>query len=517
MDLSRNLWGYILILLWALTFLVGCSENKTTNPYGRGSIVGTVEPKGCGAKVVALQGKPVDSTWVDKEGYYRIDGLRVGTYFLRLSAPGYSSYTSKEVTVSDGAITTVPLITLSAMPAQITSTHPRDGDRRVPLANYISLSFLKAMDEGSVESSFSIDPPLEGEFVWQGGSRNFRYQPNFSLIPETTYTVTLTRGAQTEEGESLSFDYSFSFTTDRIRVESTHPTAGEKDVELWDHITIRFNSEMDHSSTKDALSIDPPLSCTYNWYSDFPYSGSRLNIEPNTPLRADTEYTIVIGEGARDVNGFGFKGPDSVRFSTEGLYLRYSSPSNGATDVPTKIYIRLSFNGWMEEESLYGALSFSPPVEGYFSSNYSPWGSEIRFQPGSPLTTSTVYTVKVSQAARDIYGTKLAEPDSFSFTTEPLRISSTHPVNGATWVDTTASISILFNTSVDQEKAESAFSIDPPAEGHFEWNSLYEFYFHPEGYLRANTTYTVQVDTSAQDIGGMKLPYPYRFSFTTRK
>jgi len=513
--------GWIIASLGlSLTLLAGCSENKGTNPYERGSIVGTVEPKDCRAKAVVLQGKPVDSTWVDKDGYYRIDNLRVGTYNLQASASGYSMYTSKGITVYAGGVTTVPLIRLSALPEGISSTSPQDGEKDVNLANEISISFRNPMERKSVESSFSINPPLEGQFLWfwYSQNRSLHFRPFSPFIPETTYTVTLTRGAQTQGGDSLSFDYSFSFTTDRIRIVSTYPPDGRKDVELSYSISIRFNTEMDHSSTKNALSIDPPLSCVYDWGSNFPYSGTTLYLGPETPLRADTEYTIVIGKGAKDVNGFGLREPDSIHFCTESIYLRRSFPPNGALDVDARTSIYFYFNAWMDEKSLAEAISFSPPIEGYFSSRYqSSWGSEIYFQPGSALATNTKYLVRISQAARDIYGTSLTEPDSFSFTTEPLRVTYTSPVNGATWVDTTTSIRIRFNTYMDQEKTEEAFSISPLTNGHFEWSALDRFYFYPATNLKPNTTYTVTVDTTAWDIHGGKLPYPYQFSFSTRK
>lgn len=66
MKPGRNCWEVIAGLILVLALLAGCSENKTPyTPKEEGSIVGTVEPKDCGAKVVVVQPKPVDSTWVD--------------------------------------------------------------------------------------------------------------------------------------------------------------------------------------------------------------------------------------------------------------------------------------------------------------------------------------------------------------------------------------------------------------------------------------------------------------------
>jgi len=519
MRSSKTLWLVIACFICGVTFWAGCSENKSPyTPEEKGSIVGTVEPKNCQAKVVVMQAKPVDSTWVDKEGHYRFDNLTVGTYFVEASAPGYSIYTSKEITVYNGGVTTVPLIKLSPVPEEISYTRPQDGEEEVDLVNQIYISFNNSMDRESVESSFSIEPNLEGEFDWQNKKRGLYFRPSTSLIPETTYTVTLTRRAQTEEGDSLSFDYSFSFTTDRIRIESTNPRNGREGVELFQRIYLRFNTEMDLNSTQSAISVDPPLDYTYDWYSDFPYSGSTVYINHSAPFRADTEYTVVIDQLAKDVNGFNLKEPNSISFITEGVEIENVSPSNGALNVDTETNIRLYFNTWMDERSVEDALSFSPPIEGYFAPSYQGSnGSYFYFYAGSPLATTTKYMVKISRTAIDIYGTRLAEPDSFFFTTEPLRVVYTSPQNGATWVDTTTNVRIDFNSYMDQEKTEGAFSINPPVDGHFEWYSFDRLNFYPDRYLQANTTYTVTIDTTAQDIRGGKLPYPYQFSFSTRQ
>ncbi len=517
MQSTKICWWAIGGLILTLALLAGCSENKSYNPYEKGGIAGTVEPKDCGTKVVVLQGKPVDSTWVDKGGYYRIDNLRVGTYILQANAPGHSMYTSKGVTIYAGGVTTVPLIRLSALPEGIRSTKPQDGEKDVELANQIYISFRNPMERESVESSFGIEPPLEGEFVWHNENRSLYYRPSLPLIPETTYTATITRGAQTQEGDSLSFDYSFSFTTDQIRVISVPLKDGMKEVELpGPPIELRFNSEMDRSATQSAISIDPPLEYTYRWNppSPSPQHGCAIKLTHYLPFRADTQYAIVIDKSAKDVNGFHIKKPDTINFSTEGVKIRHAYPPNGILNIPTyHTSISLRFNTWIDERSLEDAFSIYPVVNGVFHF----YSDGITFQPGSCLRTSTKYTVSISKAASDIYGTKLSEPYSFSFTTEPLKVVSTSPINGATFIDTTVSIYVHFNTYVDQGKTEDAFSINPLVNGHFEWSALDRFYFYPDGYLQADTTYTVKVDTTAQDIGGGKLPYPYQFSFSTRK
>ena len=91
----------------------------------------------------------------------------------------------------------------------------------------------------------------------------------------------------------------------------------------------------------------------------------------------------------------------------------------------------------------------------------------------------------------------------------------TDPANGATYVSTGACVRIEFNTNMNQSSVEGAFSIVPDASGSFQWYDYEEFAFCPDSSLQSLTTYSVTIDTTAQDLGGNHLPDPYTFSFQT--
>lgn len=85
-------------------------------------------------------------------------------------------------------------------------------------------------------------------------------------------------------------------------------------------------------------------------------------------------------------------------------------------------------------------------------------------------------------------------------------IESTSPDNGATGIDTSASIMIIFNQSMNHNGVERAFSITPPVQGHFIWEgALSECVFMPYAPLSPGTCYTVCIADQAPDIYGRPL------------
>jgi hypothetical protein len=220
-------------------------------------------------------------------------------------------------------------------------------------------------------------------------------------------------------------------------------------------------------------------------------------------------------------------------------------PRNGATDVPLNAPIEISFSKNMDTASVENAFSINPDIGGKFGwtpriiftdtiINFGILDSVViaepapqkagstlkrtlRFIPFSSLRGNTTYTVMLDTTAHDTSGTRLEEPFFFSFTTQETKVTGFSPSNGSSNVRTSTSIFVLFNSPMDAQSVEDAFSVTPPVEGEFGWNSnSSSFYFKPENlYLAANTRYAVKIDTTAKDTTGSRLSDSLVFSFTT--
>jgi len=104
----------------------------------------------------------------------------------------------------------------------------------------------------------------------------------------------------------------------------------------------------------------------------------------------------------------------------------------------------------------------------------------------------------------------------------PLEITSYSPnVTDSDPVSCATTIDFVFNTDVDTESFEKAFSITPAVDGYFTYSETYhKVKFTPTLSLDLNTTYTVRVSTEARTpdpyYATPNLKEPLEFTFTTK-
>jgi len=126
----------------------------------------------------------------------------------------------------------------------------------------------------------------------------------------------------------------------------------------------------------------------------------------------------------------------------------------------------------------------------------------------------------VDSSAHDIYGMRLADSFSFSFTTDRIRIPSTSPSSGATYVEPNVNIEIYFNTDMDQSSVVNAFKMmdsdSAEVEGEFIWSDLRRFTFDPGSSLALDEEYRVTISVDATDIRGVNMPEEFVLWFKTR-
>jgi len=105
-------------------------------------------------------------------------------------------------------------------------------------SSLIAIRFFDEMDTESVETRFTIDPPLDGEIVWRG-NRELLFRAADSLVSGETYTVTVGEGAESSNtGARLNAPISYSFTVSLPRVAYLAPAGSQqRDIYLYDLTT----------------------------------------------------------------------------------------------------------------------------------------------------------------------------------------------------------------------------------------------------------------------------------------
>ncbi len=97
-------------------------------------------------------------------------------------------------------------------PPTIEYKDPVHREAKVSVETYIGVAFSEPMDKASVESAFTLNPPVEGTKRWSGNMMII--YPSDDLTYSTKYTVTIDNKAQDLSGNSLKQD-PWHFETER--------------------------------------------------------------------------------------------------------------------------------------------------------------------------------------------------------------------------------------------------------------------------------------------------------------
>lgn len=238
---------------------------------------------------------------------------------------------------------------------------------------------------------------------------------------DTTYFINLSTEAKDTLGNNLRFPLEFHFRT--IQSSSTqngiqtNPYHGDVDVDLIanEGIQITFPRNMNKPSVENAITVSPSNDVIYLW----PEKNS-LTIYTGGVYHSNTTYNVTIDSTAKDLDGVLMGNPFSFSFSTAEIGMQSTSPRNGQVFVDLNQKIIMRFNTYMIKSSVQNAFSISPNISGAFE--YDPNNNSrntITFVPSRNYNTNTKYTVTISEAAKDLYGSYLAEPYEFSFVTRP--------------------------------------------------------------------------------------------------
>jgi len=191
------------------------------------------------------------------------------------------------------------------------------------------------------------------------------------------------------------------------------------------------------------------------------------------------------------------------------------SPDTYATQVPRSASIVITFVEPVVEKSAQQQFALVANGDEIIRGAFE-WPipfRQMRFIPTRSLPAEALCRVRLARGILKQDGTVSLATESFSFTTsdEPV-VELSRPSGKAVPVDKT--VSITFDSTMDQASVESAFTIDPAVEGTFSWSGN-ELTFTPATPLSYGTTYTVTINNSARSVAGVKLKQEVTWSFHT--
>lgn len=200
-------------------------------------------------------------------------------------------------------------VTLDNTAPTVIFTDPADGDINVALNKKIAATFSESMDPSTLinPTTFTLAgpgvTPVSGTVSYVGLIATFI--PESNLLPNTTYTATITTAATDLAGNGLAGNYIWSFTTGAT-LDTTPPTViltdplnGATNVVRSKKITATFSENMDPSTmTNTTFSVAGVIGTVL--YDPI----TRIaTFTPGSYLASDTTYTATITTAARDLAG----------------------------------------------------------------------------------------------------------------------------------------------------------------------------------------------------------------------
>jgi hypothetical protein len=101
-----------------------------------------------------------------------------------------------------------------SMPPTVTSTGPTDSATEVVVDAALTATFSEAMQASTVNATtFTLDNGVTGTVSYYTNSTMATFTPTSNLNHDTTYTATITTGAEDLAGNDLQANHSWAFTT----------------------------------------------------------------------------------------------------------------------------------------------------------------------------------------------------------------------------------------------------------------------------------------------------------------
>jgi hypothetical protein len=197
-------------------------------------------------------------------------------------------------------------------------TFPYHGDVDVALISKdgIQITFPRNMEPVSTEAAITMFPDVDHIFIWPQKNQLTIYSGG-PFLSETDYKIDISEMARDLDDVKLGNPFSFSFSTESIKVNTTSPRNGELFVDYSQpRITMWFNTYMIKSSVENAFSISPSVAGTFSWGSYYNTDKTAITFTPSSWLTPNTKYTVTLNNMAKDLYGDLLKEPYSFSFIT---------------------------------------------------------------------------------------------------------------------------------------------------------------------------------------------------------
>ena len=417
-----------------------------------------------------------------------------------------------------------PTSTAAATPSP-TVTKPAAGEPEVspggddvpPLA-VITISFREPPPETEGAALVSIEPRIEGVFVW-ADERTLLVQPAYpGWLRGQRYRLTVSGEAAGTAG-----DHVHEFTVGgQLEVASAIPADGDTEVPTEAQILVQFNRSvapltvLEEGPGPSVLEFDPPLAGAGEWLNTSLYRFIPTDLQPST------EYRVRIPAGLTSAADGVLQEDFTWSFTTIRPAVTSIWPEQGAFYVEPDTVVRVTFNQAMARASVEEAVTLrrasGEPVAVAFEWDES--GASLALRPEEPLALSTSYDIVVPPGLAGARGLASTAGREVRFTTiDYPKLLRTYPADGETNANPWYGIRLHYNNPMERSSFEGRVSIsgidmdDIWVDTYSYWDE-YSSDIYVSAPLEYDSEYTVRIAEGVRDRGGRTLPAS-EFTFAT--
>jgi Bacterial Ig-like domain/Fibronectin type III domain len=447
---------------------------------------------------------------------FELKGLTNGTtYYFKLEASDTTGNTSS----GSNVLSATPNTPDRTAP-NITSSVPEFNASAVALNTQIQLTFSKAMNTGSVNTSSSL---MLGAATWNAANTTVSFVTP-PLQHDQTYTIVIS-GKDTAGNNLLgSTSLQFSSLAAAPSVTGSTPTNNAQNVASNSKIIVRFSKPMSKIAVETAFSSAPAIECNWLWAE----GDKTATCTPASNLQFQTPYNIALSTLAKSKTGEALEHPFALNFMTVPDKVKPAlvsfTPTDSQTNVPINAAIELNFSKAMNRASVESAFQSNPSISCTWT-----WttDSSARCQPMLRLTQAATYTVTLANHASDLSGNSLQTAYGFSFQVgnAPPFIADIRP-RETFGVSKYAQIVIVFSEPMDRTSTANAFGevrslniLNQPSTvpGSLSWNfDSTHLIFTPTNPLPDFSFITWTLSAAARDVSGTSIELAASGSFQTQ-
>ena len=305
----------------------------------------------------------------------------------------------------------------------VTSVDPLNNALNVAINKTISANFNMTMDPLTITSgTFTLKNGANtvlGQVSYSGNTATLN--PISDLLPGTTYTASITTGAESTSGVNLANNYVWTFTTASAvapTVILTNPLNNAMNVNINASVNATFSVPMDMltiNSTTFTVKVGANTVA-----GTISYVGSTATFTPTGGLQAGTTYTATITTGAKNLAGTGLVNNHVWTFTTASAVaptVILTNPLNNAMNVSLNALVSATFSVPMDMLTINGSTFTVKVGANIVPGTISLVGSTATFTPIGGLQSGTTYTATITTGAKNLAGTSLANNYVWTFST----------------------------------------------------------------------------------------------------